>query len=83
MHIRGLYPDVITEDLDYECVTGELFESGNERQLTDKIDKLWKDAETAERYAEGCRNKKFITLEEYTREMVGIYNGVETVLELN
>lgn len=56
-------------------VTGELFESGNERQLTDKIDKLWKDAELAERYAEGCRNKKFITLEEYTREMVGIYNG--------
>ena len=64
-------------------VTGELFESGNERQLTDKIDKLWKDAETVERYAEGCRNKKFITLEEYTREMVGIYNGEETVLELN
>ena len=64
-------------------VTGELFESGNERQLTEKIDKLWKDADLAERYAEGCRNKKFITLEKYTREMVGIYNGEETVLELN
>ena len=56
-------------------VTGELFESGNERQLTEKMDQLWKDTELAERYAMGCRNKRFITLEEYTREMVGIYQN--------
>ena len=46
-------------------VTGELFEAGNARELTEKIEKLWQQPELCRKYRENCKKIKFDTLEEY------------------
>lgn len=54
----------IPELIDENC-TGELFESGNEEELAEKIEKLWNDSERIENYSRNCLEKKFDSLEEY------------------
>jgi len=49
-------------------ITGELFESGNKRQLAEKIEQLWSDREKTSEYARNCCNKSFVNLTEYVRE---------------
>ena len=46
-------------------VTGELFESGNEEQLIQKIESLWNNKELLKKYSINCLDKKFTTLKEY------------------
>lgn len=56
----GGIPELIDEN-----VTGELFESGNGEELTQKIEKLWNDTELTGKYSQNCLDKKFMTLEWY------------------
>ena len=46
-------------------VTGELFESGNQNDLREKIEKLWGDRELTEQYSQNCKSISFDTVEEY------------------
>ncbi len=49
-------------------ITGELFESGNKRQLAEKIEHLWSDKRKTSEYARNCCNKSFVNLAEYARK---------------
>lgn len=55
--------------------TGELFESGNGRELQEKILKLWNDQGLCMKYAENCRDIHFDSVEEYSRKLMKIYTG--------
>lgn len=50
-------------------ITGEVFESGNRKELEEKIKKLWNDKKLAEQYRKNCEKKKFMDLEEYVTEL--------------
>lgn len=50
--------------------TGELFESGNEEELAEKIERLWSDSERTENYSRNCSNKRFKTLGEYCEHLL-------------
>lgn len=58
----GGIPELIDEG-----ITGELFESGNEMVLEEKIKSLWKNKNTLKKYQENCLEKKFLSVEEYCR----------------
>ena len=45
----------------------ELFESGNEMMLEEKIESLWKNKNILKKYQENCLEKKFLSVEEYCR----------------
>jgi len=64
----GGVPELIEEGK-----TGELFESGNAKQLEEKIWKLWTKPEICRSYAKNCENVKFDTLEEYCEKLLAIY----------
>ena len=49
--------------------TGELFESGNQEQLTQKLLQMWSDDEKMARYAENCGHICFDTVDEYVRKL--------------
>lgn len=53
--------------------TGELFESGNESDLAEKIQKLWNDEELLKSYSANCKNTKFDNVEQYTEKLLKIY----------
>lgn len=53
--------------------TGELFESGNESDLSEKIQKLWNDEELLKSYSANCKNTKFDNVEQYTEKLLKIY----------
>ena len=53
--------------------TGELFQSGSEEDLKDKISSLWTDQELCREYSENCRKLPFDSLEEYSRKLLDIY----------
>lgn len=56
--------------------TGELFESGNEEILTEKIAAWWDDFELLKRYRYNCIHKEFMTLEKYCEILMhDIYAG--------
>ncbi len=55
--------------------TGELFESGNKTELISKIQKLWKNKDLCQAYSENCRNINFSSIEQYTSELMKIYEG--------
>lgn len=50
-------------------ITGEVFESGNQEELKEKIEKLWKNQELLENYRKNCRKKKFTNLEKYSKDL--------------
>ena len=54
-------------------VTGELFESGNKKELVQKIRKMWLAFEVLETYKGHCLKKNFVTLEKYVDKLVDIY----------
>ncbi len=64
----GGVPEIIKEG-----VTGDLFEAGNCRELTEKINALWKDRERQEQYRGNCLEEHFDTPEEYCGKLVKIY----------
>lgn len=51
-------------------VTGELFETGNQSHLEEKIIRLWNQPELCLKYSENCKNIKFDTTEEYCGKMI-------------
>lgn len=53
--------------------TGELFTPGNEDELREKTEKLWKDRERLGRYTENCRSVQFDTTEEYCEKLMEVY----------
>lgn len=53
--------------------TGELFESGNAKELRKQIEKLWNDKALTAKYSESCKNIKFDTASEYWEKLEKIY----------
>lgn len=50
-------------------VTGELFQSGNENDLRENIEKLWKNKELTQEYSQNCKDICFDTVEEYVKKV--------------
>ena len=59
--------------------TGELFESGNVRELKSKIQKLWKDKALTDQYSKNCKAIAFDTVEQYVDKLMKIYQGLLVV----
>lgn len=55
--------------------TGELFASGNENELKEKIEKLWLDKELTDYYNQNCRYLNFDDIDKYTEKLKKIYIG--------
>lgn len=66
----GGVPELIEEGK-----TGELFQAGDDEELTQKVKALWQDRERCEKYAENCKTVHFDTLEEYCEKLCGLYKG--------
>ena len=64
----GGIPELIEADK-----TGELFESGNAAALKSKIQMMWNDREKLAAMSENCRPDRFLSLEQYTKEMMTYY----------
>lgn len=52
--------------------TGELFDSGNAKELKKKILKLWEDRKLTEAYSQNCRNIGYDCVEAYAKK---VYRG--------
>ena len=61
--------------------TGELFTPGNEDELREKTEKLWKDRERLGRYTENCRSVQFDTTEEYCEKLMEVYEHGRAAVE--
>lgn len=66
----GGIPELIIEN-----VTGELFESGNQDQLREKIAKLWRDRELQKKYSANCRKNSFDDLGKYYLKLMKLYHS--------
>ena len=56
--------------------TGELFEPGNQKQLEEKILRLWEQEELCSQYRENCKNINFDIIEKYCGKIVNeVYLG--------
>lgn len=55
-------------------ITGELFEAGNEKELSAKIKKFWENKQICKRYADNCKNVKYDNSEEYCKKLLELYN---------
>ena len=53
--------------------TGELFESGNARDLKEKIRDLYDNREKLEFYTDNCLKAAFDTAESYSKKLVLLY----------
>lgn len=53
--------------------TGELFESGNGKDLREKIENLWNNNELCQKYSENCKNIYFDTISEYYEKIMKLY----------
>ena len=53
--------------------TGELFESGNGKDLKRKIEKLWGDKKLCEQYSKNCKDISFDTIDEYYEKIMKVY----------
>ena len=52
---------------------GELFESGNVRALTEKIERLWSDKERTALYAQNCLQSPPMDVSAYTKRLLQLY----------
>ena len=55
--------------------TGELFESGNAAQLTEKIRQLWENRDLTDRYSKNCAHARFDDTQSYTEKLLKLYRG--------
>lgn len=69
----GGIPELIRTGAAQNGETGMLFESGSEKDLTDKILKLWSDREMTDAMSENCRELSFDTVETYCEKLMKIY----------
>lgn len=53
--------------------TGELFTSGDSKDLQGKIETLWSDKERCELYAKNCKDIKFDTISDYCNKLMKVY----------
>lgn len=53
--------------------TGELFESGNQKELKEKMEILWNDNEKLSTYVRNCREVRFWNVREYSEKIEEIY----------
>ncbi|WP_455720753.1 glycosyltransferase [Agathobacter sp.] len=53
--------------------TGELFESGNESDLKEKVEKLWNDKKLCADYSMNCKDIRFDTINEYYEKIIKLY----------
>ncbi len=53
--------------------TGELFESGNGKDLKRKIEKLWSDRKRCAEYSANCKDISFDTIDEYYEKIMKAY----------
>lgn len=53
--------------------TGELFESGNGKDLKEKIENFWNNNELCQKYSENCKNIYFDTISEYYEKIMKLY----------
>ncbi len=65
----GGIPELITVEQ-----TGELFESGNLEELTNKIDRLWNDKDRLQQYSENCKVIEFDDIEMYVNKLINYYS---------
>lgn len=56
---------------------GLLFEPGNVNELVEKIKDIWENRDRNKELCENCKEFKFISLEEYVRELSEIYKGIQ------
>ncbi len=54
-------------------ITGDLFDSGDAAQLTEKIAALWADPDRQAAYAANCQHTGFMTVEGYVDELMRYY----------
>lgn len=55
--------------------TGEVFQSGNAKELREKIEQFWNDRVMCQRYSENCNEVQFETPESYYEKVMRIYKG--------
>ena len=53
--------------------TGELFKSGNGKDLKEKIEKLWGDKKLCAEYSANCKDINFDTIDEYYEKIMKVY----------
>lgn len=53
--------------------TGDLFESGNAKELKRKVQKLWSDKKLCEEYSRNCKDVSFDTIDEYYKKIMKEY----------
>lgn len=56
-------------------INGELFVSGDEEELYNKIVKLWKDRDLISKYSKNCKRERFDTAEGYCVKLVELYKS--------
>lgn len=64
----GGIPELINEGVD-----GELFESGNEKELVLNIQTLWNDFEKIEKYQDNCKRIRYDNIKSYCEKLIDIY----------
>lgn len=62
--------------------TGDLFESGNEGALEEKIAGLWNNQELLNQYTANCKYIQFDTIKEYCDKLLKIYSYKSNVKEI-
>lgn len=62
-------------ELIQEGTTGELFQSGNKKELKQKIITMWNNIELLKLYTDNCKYVKFDTIDMYYRKLINIYKG--------
>lgn len=65
---QGGIPELLQDQ-----VTGELFQAGNIEELSEKIKSLWYDVEKLKSYRKNCKKVKFMTVQQYCREIIELY----------
>ena len=56
--------------------TGILFESGNLKELTEKIEYLYNNKGLCRQMSENCRDIKYDTIKEYSEKLIKLYKEV-------
>lgn len=74
-NIGGIPELILTEESNAERPTGELFESGNQAELKEKILRLWQNKHLTSLYSENCQYNRFDSIAEYVHKLVEIYRG--------